>query len=254
VLAVLVLAAPLPYKVRSDCVVKPTVRRFAVAPYDGILQNTLRETGDLVRRDQVLARMDDRELRFEKSELTAQRARALKQRDVHLNARDVAAAQISDLQAKELAAKLEWLRHREDNLAIKSPIDGVVLSGDMDDAQGAPVQTGQLLFEIAPLDSLRLEVAVLEEDVLRIEPEMRVSARLEGAPGRQFAGRVTAVLPQARVERGRNVFVAEVELDEPGSSLRPGMNGTAKLIGPPRALGWILFHKAFRRAVDFLEW
>ena len=252
--ATVILALPFPHKIKCDCTIEPSVRRFAVVPFDGLLRDSFASPGDMVRQDDVLARMDDREMRFERSELVAERTRSLKERDVRLSAQEVAAAQIATLKAKELEAKLQWLQHREANLEIKSPIDGVVLSGDLEDAQGAPVQTGQLLFEVAPLDSLKIQLAVPEEDLTFVKRQMKVTARLEGAPGRKMAGRLARITPRATAEGGKNVFPAEVEITEFDDVLRPGMNGTARVIGPRRPLGWLLFHKAYRRAVDLLAW
>ena len=72
----LLMFLPLPYRIACRFRCEPVERRFCVAPYDGLLRQTLAEPGDLVRAGQVLARMDDREIHFEMSGLAAQRQRA----------------------------------------------------------------------------------------------------------------------------------------------------------------------------------
>ncbi len=44
------------------------------------------------------------------------------------------------------------------NLEVASPIDGVVISGDLEKYTGAPVERGPGLLEVAPLDMERLEL------------------------------------------------------------------------------------------------
>ena len=248
------MLAPLPHKISCDCVVEPTVKRFATVPFDGILAKSFVKPGDMVSAGQVLAQMDDLDLRFERSESTAARTQALKEADVHLSKGKIADAQIAQFKAAELQAKLKWIGFREDHLEIKTQIDGVVIEGDLEQAEGAPVRNGQVLFEVAPLDSLKLKLVIPEQDIAFVDEAMDVDARLDGAPGRQFAASLTNIKPRASAEAGKNVFKADARLSDGDLSLRPGMSGTAKIVGPKRPLGWIVFHRAYRKVVDFIDW
>lgn len=254
VLGTVAMMIPIPHKVACHCVVEPTVKRFATVPFDGILQQSFVKPGDLVTADQLLAKMDDRDLRFEKSEAAAARTQAIKEVDVHLSKGRIADAQISQLKAAELQAKLNWIRYRENHLDVKATIDGVVIEGDLEDAQGASVRQGQVLFEVAPLDSLKLTLDIQEEDIGYVNETMDVTARLDGAPGKRFRAALAKVKPRASADAGENVFTAEAALTEMDETLRPGMSGTAKIIGATRPIGWIVFHRAYRKVVDFIDW
>ena len=133
--AVAVLGAalflPWPYKVSCDCEIQPATRRFVAAPYAGIFETSLVEPGDLVRRDQVLARMDGRDIRLELASLSAEQDRFGKERVVNMAAGKVAAAQIGSLELERLALKRRLLTSREESLNITSPIEGIVVSGDL---------------------------------------------------------------------------------------------------------------------------
>ena len=59
-LLVALLFVPVPYRVKCDCELEPVTRRFVAAPFDGPLEQTFVEPGDLVVKDQLLARMDGR--------------------------------------------------------------------------------------------------------------------------------------------------------------------------------------------------
>jgi multidrug resistance efflux pump len=64
-------------------------------------------------------------------------------------------------------------------LDIKSPIDGVVISGDLKRAEGAPVAIGQTLYEIAPLDRMVAEVAIPDDEISRVRLAQSVTINLD---------------------------------------------------------------------------
>jgi hypothetical protein len=248
-----ILAVPASHKIGCDCVLQPSARRYVVAPYDGVLKESLVKPGELVTADQTLALMDDREIQWELSGLLADRDRAAKQRDASLSQRDIPAAQMAQFEVERLALKIQLARHRRDSLEILSSIDGVVIDGDLDDARGAPVKIGQPLFEIAPLDRLRLEVSVPEEDIPYVREGMPVIVTFDGDPYEAVEGQIDRIRPQTELRDEKNVFVAEILMENADRRLRPGMQGRAKVLGGRRMLGWILFHRAWEKAVSSLR-
>jgi multidrug resistance efflux pump len=244
---------PITHRVACDCQLQPTVRQFAVAPHDGILLESLVKPGDLVTSGQLLARMDDRELRLELSDLVAQKETALKKRDVSRSARDASETQIAELKIEQLNAQIELIEFKKANLEIKSVVAGIVLQGDLEDALGAPVRTGDVLIEIAPLDKLKLELAVSESDVAYVRPEQAATIVLEGAPFEALKGQVELVRPMSEVRDSKNVFVSEVPIDNDQKLLRPGMQGRAKINAGTRPLGWVLFHRPAERVYSIIR-
>ncbi|HID78788.1 MAG TPA: HlyD family efflux transporter periplasmic adaptor subunit [Planctomycetaceae bacterium] len=242
-LVAVVLALPFPYRIRCHAQLAPVQRRFVAAPFDGLLEKTFVLPGDVVRADQLLARMEDRQLRWELAGLMAERNRVAAKKRVAVARQDAAGIRQADLEAQRLDNDIRLLQYRIDHLEIRSPIDGVVLTGDLEKAEGAPLKTGQTLFEIGPLGQMVVEIAVPEEDVQYVYPGMEVTMRLDALPGRVVQGRVRRVHPRAEVVDGQNVFIAEMVIGNEGQLLRPGMSGRAKLAGPRRPLAWILFHK-----------
>ncbi|MCG8450966.1 MAG: efflux RND transporter periplasmic adaptor subunit, partial [Pirellulales bacterium] len=209
--------------------------------------------GDVVQKGQVLASMDTREIRWELAGLKAEHAQAAKKRDVGLANEKVDEMQLNDLEVRRLALRIKLLQHREDHLAIKSQLDGIVLTGDHDGASGVPVREGDPLYEIALTDPLRLELAVDDADIAYVEEGMQVHARLEGH-GSALTGVIDRVHPQASVRDSRTVFVVEVLIENEDGQLRPGMRGDATIMGSEKSLGWIAFHKAWSKFCAILGW
>jgi hypothetical protein len=238
-----VLGFPLPYRIACQCEVQPVARRFLVAPFDGSLEETFVSPGDRVAAGQVLAMLDGRDIRCELASNEAEYQRVAKEYDTALANGFTAAAQIARLEMQRLELKSQLLKRRQQELEIRSPIAGILISGDWHRARGAKLTIGQTLFEIGPLDQMLVEVAVPEEDVCHARSGAPVDVQINALAPRNWSGRLERIHPRAEIRDDENVFIAEVVLPNPQNELLPGMKGTAKVRGPTRPLGWNLFHK-----------
>lgn len=230
---------PLPYRIRCDAELQPVVRRHVAAPFEGILRQCLVKPGDVVSAGQVLGRMDAKELNWELAAATADRDRAAKSGDVNLAAGKAAAAQIDRFESRRLAERVKLLESRLAQLDISTPQVGVVVSGNLERAEGAPVKVGQTLFEVAPLERMIVEVLIPEYEIDRASIGQTVDVYLDSVPGEALTGAVLRIHPRAELRNGANVFVAELELDNHDDRLRPGMKGIARLATQRRPLAWI---------------
>lgn len=237
----LALAWPVPARITGPCRVEPVERRYVAAPFAALLAETCVETGDVVQAGQTLARLDGREMRLEQAALEAERARAQKERDVRLAAHETAAAELARLEIEKLTLRLELLAQQLAHLEIKAPLAGVVLSGQWDQARGAPVELGQALYEIAPLERVRVEIGVPADQWGEVAPGSPARVQLEATGREVHAAQLTRLHPTAESWDGQNVLVAELELANPELRLRPGMQGTAQVSGPrgARIANWL---------------
>ncbi|MBC7817496.1 MAG: hypothetical protein IAG10_11445, partial [Planctomycetaceae bacterium] len=145
VLAAVAMVIPVPYSVNCDCELQPVTRRFVAAPFEGALEKAFVEVGDPVQADQLLARMDGKEVRWEQAGNAAEYERAAKERDAHLADQEFGEAQLAKLQMERLALTTKLLEHRNERLEIRSPIDGIVVSGELKRAEGIRLAMGQSL-------------------------------------------------------------------------------------------------------------
>lgn len=239
------MMVPMTYQIGCACQLEPVFRRFVAAPYDGTLKESHVKPGDIVEAGQTLATMDPRELRWELSGLEADYKSERKARDAAYARDEIALAQQSDLEMKRIQVQMELLRHRLENLAVKTPIKGIVIAGDLEKSEGVPLKIGQTIFEIGPLDEMFVEVAIPERDIMYARDQMPVEITLDSEMRQNIASRVERISPRAEMRDGESVYIAEVRLDNEHGRFRPGMKGTAKIASERRRLGWILFHKAW---------
>jgi hypothetical protein len=248
----LVAMCVLPYRITCDCAAEPTTRRFVSAPFAGVFEKSLVRPGDVVAKDALLGLMDGRELRIELAANTADHEQARKSRDVNLAAGKVAQAQIDRLELERLDQQRSLLEHRIVNLAIKSPVAGYVIGGDLERTEGAPLTVGQVLYEIAPLDQMIVEVAISDDDIALVDVGQHVSIRFDAYAGENFVGRLVRIHPRSETRDSRNVFIGEVALDEAAGALRPGMKGRARIEIEGKSLAGGLGQRALHSVAMFL--
>jgi biotin carboxyl carrier protein len=261
--AILILAVgssllmPVRLRVSCDCVAQPKIRRFVSIPYEGRLEDVLVEPGDVVKKNQTIARMDAKEIRLELSSIEAEFHRTQKHRDMAMANRDTSTAQIANLELDRLNLRKQQLVERARNLDIESPIAGVVISGDPKKLEGARFSMGQTLVEIGQLQTMGFDLSIPDDEIAHVRPASPVRIKLGALPGTTLNGRLVRIHPRAELRDSRNVFIGNVELDQDSISrmeLRPGMNGKAKIVGPRYPLAWILFHNAWEEIVYRFGW
>ena len=247
------LCYPVAYRVRCGCRVDTANRRFVVAPFAGTIHQALVDTGEAVRAGQLLAVMDDQSIRYELASIQAERKQALKKRDIQLAERLVSDSILSDLDVKRLNAREQLLLGQLEQLQLKSPIDGVILQGELSETNGMAVDLGRSVYEVGQLDELRIELNVPSEDVAMLRTGCSVRIWIEGQNA-SIAGTVERIRPRSELRDGKNVFVAEAALQDPDQQIRPGMKGYARIDCDPQPLGWNVFHKPWEFCVSRLTW
>lgn len=253
-LTALVLLFPAHYRPRGRAVVEPVERRYALAPHEGLVEDTFVKPGDTVEQGQLVARMDGRELRWELAGVIADEQRRAKERDVRISARQVAESILSTLEMEQLTARRQLLEHRLANLDIRSPIVGVVLTGAVDQRRNYPVDKGETLYEFAELNPVRIEIAIPASELPHVRIGQSAQVQINGETGQMRSGEITRIRPQSEIRHQINVFVAEVEVQNSDLSLRPGMEGVARIVADRRPLAWHWGHRLWERIIAMAWW
>jgi biotin carboxyl carrier protein len=252
-LALAVAAAmmvPVGYGVGAPARLEGTVQRGLAAPADGFLQAVHVRPGDPVKNGDVLVEMADQDLLLEQQKLEAEVAQHENSAAAALAQSDRAQFAVAQAKADEAQAQLELTRSQLERGRVVAPIDGVVISGDLSQALGAPVQRGQVLLTVAPREGHRLIVDVDQRDIASVRTGQRGQLALAAAPDQHLAFTVQRVTPVAVAKEGRNTFEIEAQLDSPNANgLRPGLLGVAKIDVGGRSL-WTI---ATRPLIDALR-
>jgi multidrug resistance efflux pump len=237
------------YRVSARSVMEARTRLAAVAPFNGYLKEAPVRAGDVVRPNQLLAMLDDRELRLERLKWLSQAEQFVKQRDLAVAKRDAAAAQIAGAQIDQARAQLALLDDQLSRTRVVAPLDGSVVTGDLSQSLGAPVERGQILFEVAPLADYRVVLQVDERDITDVVVGQRGELLLTAWPSDSVSFVVEKITPVSTAREGHNYFRVEAKLDQTPDRLRPGMEGVGKIVAGRRLFVWIWT----RQAIDWVR-
>jgi RND family efflux transporter MFP subunit len=237
------------YRVTAKTVIEPASRQAVVAAYDGYVSTADVRAGDLVRKNQVLAQLDDRKLKLERSKWQSQQEQSLRQYYEALGNRNAAQVQILSAQVAQARAQVALLDEEISRAKVIAPVDGVIVTGDLSQSLGAPVERGQVLFELAPLDSYRIVLQVDERQIGDVAVGQHGRLILAGFADDPLDFSVGRLTPVSTAGDGRNFFRVEARLENVPERLRPGMEGVGKIEIDRRGLIWIWTHEV----VDWLR-
>lgn len=236
------------HRVSARAAIEGSIQTAAAAPFDGFVASALVRAGETVRRGQPLASLDDRELKLERSRWTAELDQLQRRRQVAMASADRGAMGILAAQINQGEAQLALVQDKLMRAVLVAPFDGVVVSGDLSQAVGAPVEQGKLLFEVAPLEGYRVVLRVDDRDIGRVVPGQEGQLLLSSLPGQAMSFSVTSVTPVSTQHEGRNVFRVEGTLTAGDRArLRPGMEGLGKVTVGRASLLWVWTH-------PFVDW
>jgi biotin carboxyl carrier protein len=232
------------YKAEAPFTIEATYQQVIPAPFDGFIKSVEVEPGDLVEHDNtILASLDTTELRLQLLQAEADRAAYMKQASASMRDGETAQAQIAQANADKAEAEARLLRYQIGRANLQSPISGKVVKGDLKKQVGAPVKTGDLLFEIAPLELLRAELMIPEDQAFDIEIGQKGFLATFSYPSERIEFEILRINPVAEVVNQRNIFKTRVGLQETPDWLRPGMEGVAKIHVGKRPQIWIWSRK-----------
>lgn len=235
------------YRVTAKTVIEGELQLSAVAPFESFVVASYVRAGDIVKKGQVLCLLDDRDLKLEQHKWGSERDQhARKLREAMAN-HEMSEVQILSAQVQQADAQHSLVTDRINRVQITAPFDGVIISGDLSQLIGSPVELGKQLFEVAPLESYRVILQVDETEMRHVSPGQPGQLMISGILGDPIPLKVSKITPMATAKDGRNFFRVEASLDKVPAHLRPGMEGVAKVSVGDRRLWWVLTH-------SFTDW
>jgi HlyD family secretion protein len=254
-------------KVSATGNLQPTNQVDVGSELSGIVDQVFVDDNDQVKKGQELARLDLSKLQDavakSRANLTAAEAQVLQTQATVAEARaalaryrqvaqlsggkvpsqnemDIAEATLKRAEANEASAQASVVQARanlqstETDLAkasIRSPIDGVVLTREVEPGQTVAASfQAPVLFRLAEdLAKMELQVDVDEADVGQVQAGQNATFTVDAWPGRQYRAVITRVSYGSQVKDGVISYRTILEVDNSDLSLRPGMTGTAEI-------------------------
>lgn len=217
------------YRLTADTTLEGAIRRAVVVPFDGYIDLAPSRAGDLVTSGQLLCSLDSRDLRLQKLAKISQYRQTERQYQDAVANHDRSKTMIIKAQLEQSQAELELLNAQLDRANLTAPFAGLLTSGDLSQRLGSAVKQGEVLFEVMPLDAYRVILKVDERRISDVKVGQKGTLMLSSLPGKHFPFIIDKITPLTKAEEGRNYFRVEAHLLQVDNSLRPGMEGIAKI-------------------------
>jgi membrane fusion protein (multidrug efflux system) len=214
---------------------EPIEKVEVYAKQGGTLKSVEVNAGDLVKANQLLAKVDDKELRlsYQQSESAYLSTKEKYQRYQDLSAQKMVSVQdYQDLERAFRDAKinLDMAKIRLDNAEIRSPIAGTVADRRCD--PNKLVGSMESIFTVARLDRYRIPISVTESEIGKIKlgqaVKIRVDAVASNREGYPFQGAIAEISPMVNPQNG--MVAVKVEVPNPGGELKMGMFARLRII------------------------
>src|SRR6058998_2334156 len=143
-----------------------------------------------------------------------------------------ATAESARAQVKQKDAALRQAQVDLDHTTILAPVDGVVVSRQVDVGQtvAASLQA-PILFTIAQdLTRMQVETSVDEADIGRVRLDGPATFTVDAFPNETFRGQVTQIRKAAQIVQNVVTYTVVVAVSNPEGKLLPGMTANVKLV------------------------
>ena len=210
----------------------------------GTLQAINFREGDLVKEGQELASLDDQEVRLkvayaESKQATAEAQLKLARKRLSVNEElfrigaiirpKLEESQIEVEQAEtqvETAAKETGLaEHEMGRTTLKAPMEGVI--GTRQVEPGEYVTPQNAIATLMDVNSVYVELGIIERDIERIRLGQRVKVSVDSLPNTSFEGKVDNLAPI--IEGKSRTLTAKVKVENAQGQLLPGMFARAEI-------------------------
>jgi len=257
---------PSRFEITGDARIMPRHRAMAVAEVDGRILQVNATDGAKVQAGEVLATIDGAEQRKLLDIAVQEEMRLQAEADRLMSLNERAAAQVASLELERARRERQYHEDALAKAAIRSPIDGVVMTPDLASRQGDAVTPGAPLAMVGDPAAWDLEIGLPEAEVanllrrLQAGDEVPVRYLLNSFPHKRFEATVRGtgtVSAAAEVQSGRNLFRVTVPLPEDpefATMFRAGYTGRARLlighrpaiyVASRRFINWIRTHVLF---------
>ena len=124
--------------------------------------------------------LDDRDLLLDRAKWSAERDKLVHKQREALAKRERSALIVLGAQIQQALSQLTLVEERLARVRVLAPFDGVVVSGDLSQMLGSPIEKGKVLFEVAPLTAYRIILQVDERDIGYVVPGQKGTVALAG--------------------------------------------------------------------------
>lgn len=226
-------------------------RVSVVSRATGMVKELLVEEGSRVRRNDVLARLDEEELalRVQQVKVNLNQALTTYERNKVLHQRNMisqADYEATRNQVENLRVQLEEAQLNLQYIEIRAPIDGLVMTRNIE--LGDLVRSNEEVFSVADLEPLLARIYIPERRMRQVREGQEARIVIDALPDSAFAAKIRMISPGVDPQSG----TVKVTLEIPAKDrlLRPGMFASVRIITERRPKTLVVPKKALILETD----
>lgn len=241
------------FKVTANAALQADEQRSLVAPFDGYLNQSSADSGQIVSKDSELIRLDTTELELERMKWESELAKL--EVDKNIAASQLKRSQLPIIETKKQQAliQLSLLSRQIEQASIKAPYEALILSSSVENRIGDRVREGEELLRIAPAGTIIAELQIEDTFISEIREGMPGMLFLKAYPGQPIEFNVIEIPQTASGGQGSAHFVVKCEIKSTLSNLNPGMEGVAQIPIREESLAKI-WSNDFMNALQLYRW
>ncbi|TAN41654.1 MAG: efflux RND transporter periplasmic adaptor subunit [Nitrospirae bacterium] len=238
------------------------------ARISGRVERLYANIGDVVKKGQLIARLeqldlqakvDEAKMNLKTAEANLELAQKTMQRMQNLYAKDFVSKDKVDVAERDLKTAQaqvnqikETIRFNETQMSyasIYAPISGVIAS--VTTQQGETVSASSLnvptFVTIVDLSRLEIYAYVDETDIGKIKPGLEATFTVDSFPEKDFKGKVSAIYPKATIQDNVVYYITLISIENPEGKLKPDMTVNATMFLSKRSNVLAVPNKAIKR-------
>ncbi len=144
----------------------------------------------------------------------------------------VAQVSVSKSQVRQAEAALSLAEVNLTHTVIASPIDGIIISRDVDVGQtvAASLQAPTLFTIANDLTKMQVHSDISESDVGKLREGQEVTFKVDAFPKEDFKGEVTQVRNEGTIVQNVVTYDAVIDVDNQDLKLKPGMTAYVSIL------------------------
>jgi RND family efflux transporter MFP subunit len=233
---------PLPMRVPGDAVVEAQHLATVAAPVDGNVDKVYVHEGQRVTAGEVMGSLNDWQWRADVAAADAKYQQASLEMEDDL-AHGSARAGTDRANVNYLRSEAARLRARLESAQLRSPIAGIVVTPNLENAAGEHLDAGAAFAQVLDINSALVRIAIPERDAALLHSGQPAAIKLDGYPQRTWHNAISEVSPQAVAADGERTFSVEVPVPNTDATLRTGMSGKGKIFIGWRPAGYVLLRR-----------
>jgi hypothetical protein len=249
-LALTLVFLKVPHNINAKIEILPEQQTF-FSEVKGVVKDIFVTEGSLVQKGDLLAQIDISDLEIDLLNKLSKKQKSKTEMFKLKDEGNIADFKIKESEYISLDYEVKLLNQKILRSKIFAKSDGIIISEDLDEVNGKPVNFGDEILKMASNDKVIVRFEIPEEDIQFISPGQKVKFKVYGSPNESYTNgiKLLSVSGEGRqindTDTSKYYMAKAIITTKDHLGLRPGMTGRGKIYSDWIPLGEMMFSKVY---------